>query len=824
MKIRFRTILLVSMVLSALAPMPVIALHLARQSQQARLQDQAHRADAHLIRIATRFESHIEAIHATMGALSHEQTVNQSRQDDSAAASARHVADELRQRFPEIEGFALVLPGRSLPLSEAREWPPHDELAAQTSPFLLRPQARLLLTAPLHAAHGAASAGFLASSIDLAALAGRLLRQEVQGRAELRLSAGEQPLAEIVAATSSDTPMVVRTRPLGVATNLKLAIEFRVPETDLSGTSLELHMTDLLLLVASVLTLSLVCAYFLSRWLRRPLEDFTLVAKEYSHGNTSRVPMRSPIREFHDMGDAFLCMVRSLQETTRKLAVTLDCIGEAVVVCSPDGHIIRMNRVAESLTGWRFDEARGRRLPDVLHLVDPTSGNRVENTLDQTLRTRQPTASSGQLKLIARSGVPVDIRENAEPMFDEAGELAGAVLVMRDMTTELAQERRRQQAQKMETIGRLAGGIAHDFNNALGGILCSAEILDNQVSSTAPTAKRHVQRIIDLVERTAQMTRRLLAFSRSKLDGAAPVDLNAIVRESLSVLRATLDSRITIEERLSKKDACCWGNSGDLQNMLLNLLVNAREAMPTGGQIQIRTRVGNAETLDASAYGLSAQVKKVIVLSVSDTGVGMSEAIIEHIFEPFFTTKRERGGSGLGLASAYRTVKAHGGGIRVWSQPGKGTTFSLCFPAYAGEASESPQTVSLVPTSLAGMRVLVVDDEEHLRINLTEALTGLGCEVVSCQDGASAVAALQANASPFSAALLDVVLPDTNGSELATTVSQLSPPTRIIFMSGFSALDSNAVRLVEDSGIAFLRKPFRVQEVVARLMEPGKTS
>jgi two-component system cell cycle sensor histidine kinase/response regulator CckA len=377
--------------------------------------------------------------------------------------------------------------------------------------------------------------------------------------------------------------------------------------------------------------------------------------------------------------------------------------------------------------------------------------------------------------------------------FDEEGRVVEYQSVGRDMTDQHRLEEQVQRTQKLEALGRLAGGIAHDFNNSLAIILGYAELLEEAVGEGDLT--EHVQRVAGAAERAAGVINQLLTFARRSGLETRPVRLQEPVNAIAAILRATLPRNIAVETELDPT-LVVRGDRSQLENMLLNLGINAGHAMPYGGSLTFELRrtertASDDDTLPAGAYA---------ELCVRDTGVGIDPADWEHIFEPFFTTRPQGEGTGLGLAVVYGTVKAHGGDITVDSEPGEGTSFTILLPLT--DAVEEPDEPE-VPAAGNGETILVVEDEEDLRQYIEHTLRRLNYKVRTAPDGRDAIRMYEAAPGAIDLVLLDMNMPVMDGRATYTALRELDPEVRVIVATGYAARGSEGME-----GVPMLAKPF----------------
>lgn len=365
------------------------------------------------------------------------------------------------------------------------------------------------------------------------------------------------------------------------------------------------------------------------------------------------------------------------------------------------------------------------------------------------------------------------------------------------------------QLQKFEAIGRLAGGIAHDFNNTIGAILGWAE-LGSEEARPGTRFHERFQKIAKQARWAGQLTSQLLAFARKQVLQKKKVNLNLLVEETLKLLERVIGEQITVRVDLAPAPCVTSVDSTQVEQALMNLCLNARDAMPNGGQLIIETR--NVEIGDdycrQHAY---ARVGSYVMLSVSDTGVGMDSATLEKVFEPFFTTKEVGRGTGLGLATVYGVVKQHGGFIYAYSEPGKGSAFRLYFAASRGVHEQREVDQDEQPRK-GTETILVADDHEGLRESAKEMLESLGYHVILAASGSEAVTLFKANPQRIDLVVMDVVMPSLSGPDAYAQISTLRPGIRAVFTSGYSA-QSASLQSALDGGNAILQKPYSLKNL-----------
>ncbi len=364
------------------------------------------------------------------------------------------------------------------------------------------------------------------------------------------------------------------------------------------------------------------------------------------------------------------------------------------------------------------------------------------------------------------------------------------------------------QSQKMESMGRLAGGVAHDFNNILASIMGYAEFLNSKLNDPDSAEGKAVEAMLRGTERASQLTKQLLGFARKTQFNPETVSVNSMIQEALKVSEKIFDKKIDIDVELNPE---CWNVFADrnqIDQVLTNLFINARDAMPQGGKLYIRNE---NVVLDESYIREIRDLKpgQYVKISVTDTGIGIPEDVLDQIFEPFFTTKGEGVGTGLGLSVAYGIMRAHHGQITCYSEPGEGTTFNLYLPVSNQEVTETVEDTHL---EAGTERILVVEDEEDIREVIKMQLESLGYTVVLAENGNQAVDIYRESKGDFDLVLFDLVMPGMNGVETYEHLVNINPDVRCILMSGYSK-DTRAAELFQSGKVGFLQKPFRLHEL-----------
>ena len=515
-----------------------------------------------------------------------------------------------------------------------------------------------------------------------------------------------------------------------------------------------------------------------------------------------------------------------LEALNARRSAILDAALDCIITIDHEGRIADFNPASEETFGYLADEVRGKPMADLI--IPPLLRGQHREGFARHLATGRGTLLGTRIELTAMrsdgSEFPVEVAVTKISVADKPFFTAH----VRDVTpakNALAERERLEQqlhhAQKMEAIGKLAGGVAHDFNNLLTAITGYSNFALERLELAGGNERlrQDIEQIRKSADRAASLTQQLLAFSRRQVLKPETVDINAVIDETLQLLDRVLHEDIQLKAGFGRSLKQVRVDRGQLQQVILNLLVNARDAMPEGGTLDIRTENANLahepeeerSELDPGPY---------VVLEVSDTGVGMDESTRERVFDPFFTTKDE--GTGLGLATVYGIVTQSGGRIFVRSEPGRGSTFKAYFPAGVAEPAEpsGPATVD----SLRGTEtVLLVEDSELVRPLVAEVLESYGYTVLAAVDGIEALALAAAHQGPIDVLLTDVVMPRMSGRELADRLLVARPDLKLLFTSGYPA-DTVVRHGVAESQVAFIQKPFESDDLAAAIRRVLDTS
>jgi two-component system cell cycle sensor histidine kinase/response regulator CckA len=409
------------------------------------------------------------------------------------------------------------------------------------------------------------------------------------------------------------------------------------------------------------------------------------------------------------------------------------------------------------------------------------------------------------------------LESSASTIRNAEGKTEKLVIVNRDITERRRLEEQFRQAQKMEAVGRLSGGIAHDFNNLLGVIIGYSEILQEKLQPTNPL-RGSVDEILGAGRRAASLTRQLLAFSRQQVLEPKVLNLNAVLKDMGNMLPRMIGEDIELSMVLGTALGRVKADQGQIEQIVMNLAVNARDAMPDGGKLFIETTNAEIDLTFTKRYSYPVQQGSYVLLTVSDTGIGMDAAIQAHIFEPFFTTKEKGKGTGLGLATAYGIVKQSGGYIDVYSELGKGTTFKIYLPRVHDALDSQKPPESDLMKSRGNETILLAEDETSLRTLTRNLLELSGYTVLEANNGAEAMTISQQHSGLVQLLLTDVVMPGMSGRVLAGQVTEQRPLIKVVYMSGYTGQAVGAHVALEE-GSFFLQKPFSRDGLVSKVRQ-----
>lgn len=501
---------------------------------------------------------------------------------------------------------------------------------------------------------------------------------------------------------------------------------------------------------------------------------------------------------------------RKAEEAFIRLTMAVEQAAEAIVITDTNGNIEYANPAFERITGYSREASVGR---NIRILKSGKHDERFYRKMWETLS--RGDVWTGRFHNRKNDGTLYEEEAVISPVRNASGKIINFVAGKRDITRELLLQKQVQTAQRMESVGTLAGGIAHDIGNALTGILGYSEMARRRVADR-PDAAADLDMIGRCVEQAATLTRQLLTFARRQVIEPVNLDINVVVTDMLNILGKALGENIEIRTFLSKDVPTARLDRGQIEQVVMNLCLNARDAMPSGGRLHVETA---DVTLDEEYRALHPYVKpgRYALLVVSDTGIGMDDGTLERVFEPFFTTKPVDKGTGLGLSVVYGIVKQHNGHIHVYSEPGKGTTFKVYFPAVETLPDAVPAARREEAVVGGTERILLAEDEESIRMLSERVLKELGYRVFVARNGEEAIEIFHRN-TDIDLAVLDVVMPRKGGKEAFEEMRRINPMLKVIFMSGYSA-DAIHASYVLAPGVPFLPKPYGPNSLARRVRE-----
>ena len=545
-------------------------------------------------------------------------------------------------------------------------------------------------------------------------------------------------------------------------------------------------------------------------------------------------------------------MERKLKENEQWLSTTLKSIGDAVIATDAEGFVTFMNPVAEVLTGWKQEDAGGKPLTDIFDIMNEETGKQVDDPATKILREGVVMGLENHMVLIAKDGTRLPIDDSYAPIRDEKGNIAGVVLVFRDITErkraekdlraaydqsvayaqelkEQIEERKRMeeekkkveaqlfQAQKMEAVGRLAGGVAHDFNNLMTVVIGHSDLMLMRLSKEDPLYN-NVEEIRKAGERAASLTQQLLAFSRKQILKSKVINVNEIITNMKNMLRRLIGEGVQLQTALGSELGRVECDPAQIEQVFMNLVINARDAMPKGGKITIETTNVDLDETYASKHGIELKPATYVLLEVSDTGIGMNKEVQNQIFEPFFTTKEKGEGTGLGLSTVYGIVKQSGGFIWAYSEVGLGTTFKIYLPVVYKEL-ESVQKEQTPVSDLRGSEtILVVEDDDSVRNMTRYVLQEYGYKVLEASSGEEALQISKLHTEPIQLLLTDVIMFKMSGRDLAKLLESYRQETKVLYMSGYTE-SAIALHGVLRQDVEFIEKPFSPKGLARKVRE-----
>jgi PAS domain S-box-containing protein len=494
------------------------------------------------------------------------------------------------------------------------------------------------------------------------------------------------------------------------------------------------------------------------------------------------------------------------EERIRQQASLLDKARDAIIVCDLNYKFLFWNKGAERLYGWTSEEVLGR---DICELI--CGGDKTQLTEAQAA-LKEKDEWKTEARQVTKENKTVIVESRWTLVRNEQGRPDYLLIINTDVTEQKNIERQFLRSQRMESIGTLAGGIAHDLNNVLSPILMSVEMLQMQERAEN---EPWLSIIKENTERGADLIKQVLTFARGAEGEMMPVQIGHLIKDLIKVLRETLPKSVTLKSNVETNLWLVSADATQLHQVLMNLTVNARDAMPSGGILSI-----SAENIyldeNYARMNLEARPGRYVLLKVSDTGTGMASDVVERIFDPFFTTKEVGKGTGLGLSTVLSIIKSHGGFINVYSEPSRGTQFSIYLPAVISEDADREALSAQKFSQGRGELILVVDDEEYIRQIAQTALEKNGYRVLTASDGTEALAVYTQNMNEIALVLTDIAMPYMDGVAEIRALHKINPSLPVIAASGLTTTEQNA-ELQSLNISAFLPKPFTLEKLLETL-------
>ena len=512
-----------------------------------------------------------------------------------------------------------------------------------------------------------------------------------------------------------------------------------------------------------------------------------------------------------------------LKILSRKIGLVLNSAGEGIYGVDMDGKVTFINSVGARMLGYEAEELFGKQSHATWHHHNPdgTVLPVEQCALNEVLKEGTPSAAQ---KVIywKKDGTELPVEYSSTPMLED-DKLLGAVVTFKDITSRLLEEQEHQKleeqlrhAQKMEAVGILAGGVAHDFNNILNVIIGYGTMLMDRLGDDH-LSKEQLNEVLTAADRAANLTKRLLTFSRKQVVEVKPVNVNEIIMGMEKMLSRIIGEDIAFTMELASRKMIVMADAGQIEQVLMNLITNARYAMPKGGKLTIRTGIKEMDEEYITAYGYG-KAGTYAVISAADTGSGMDAETQMKIFEPFFTTKGIGEGTGLGLSIVYGIIRQHNGYINVYSEPGKGTEFKIYLPLIEEKAIKGLEVEAVAPGKGGTETILLAEDDASLRKLFRIILEALGYTVITAEDGAEAATKYRENRDRIALVVLDMIMPKKNGKEAYTEIKNISPGIKALFVSGYT-MDIIHKKELLDNGMDFILKPVSPRDLVKKVRE-----
>jgi len=498
----------------------------------------------------------------------------------------------------------------------------------------------------------------------------------------------------------------------------------------------------------------------------------------------------------------------------QQMKITLESIGDFVITVDNNKQVMWLNPAAEEILGQSLDQVKGKYVKDLIKLKN-LNGKELGLNLEKVLEKGENITPEQPLVFELSSGKEFIISVTGAPVRSGRTGITGGVFVLKDMTKEYDLEKKLHHSQKMDALGRLAGGVAHDFNNVLTAILGAAEILEDKLKKN-PDDLAFVNILKQSCARASDLTTKLLSFSKKSPMEMKESSVHEVINNAVLILNHSITPDIKIETHLDAEKYKTLLNVSGMENVLINLGLNARDAMPDGGTLSIGTKNIFLESEYCNVSPFDIEPGEYVHIYLKDTGCGIPLAIQKKVFEPFFTTREK--GTGLGLSSVYGMVQQHQGAVTVYSEPGKGTEFYIYLPLKKFSfITEEKQDNKKNGSSEHGGTILFVDDEEMIRTVAKGILTNNGYKVITAVNGYDALKKYKENIKQTDLVILDVIMPDMDGRQCLKEIKILNPDAKIIISSGFYKNSTQAV-LSEKGASGFIKKPYTSDQLLEKVL------
>ena len=597
-----------------------------------------------------------------------------------------------------------------------------------------------------------------------------------------------------------------------------LRITFGIKSTPLENLKSD-YFNKIIILVILLFIAFSMSIFLINKLSSKPLKRLVNYSDEVKSGQNSALYNAGYIKEFNHVGYSVESMVNTIKsaEFERiRLETAIEQISESIIITDKKGIIQYANSALEKKTGYTRSEILGN-TPRIF------KSNKHEHSFYEEMwnTIRNGKIWYGNIQNRIKNGAIIEEEVSITPIFDNLGDIVNYIAVRRDITDLLMIKEKLLQSQKMDALGQLAGGMAHDFNNMLSGIMSAAQLLKRPSRKLDEKGVKYTEMILQASKRAADLTARLLAFSRKGELASTSFDINLVISETMELLSRTLDKKIIINIDKKADNHKIIGNSSALQNAVMNLMINASHAMPEGGKILLSTMNVQLNQIYCRNSSFEISPGLYFQIEIRDTGVGIPIENLNKIFTPFFTTKKEGKGTGLGLTTVFDTVLDHHGEINVYSELGLGTSFHILLPCADANVSTKEESEELIKGT--GL-ILLVDDEKLIQITGHDMLEEMGYTVIVAENGQDAVEIYKQSTKKIDLVIMDMIMPTMSGNEAFFKLKEFDKNCKIIITSGFARIKD--LKKLQEAGLTdFIRKPFQyieLSQIINDILQEGK--